>query len=121
MVVLGYTGLRGGGCLGFGRCCGELCPGAGVPLRPDGVLLPLQELAEKKEEPNIACGKTFKGKRERGEERRKSGQQVEAKEGRSGQQDHPVTGLWSRKGVTRTFGALAGFVPWPALCRVISL
>ncbi|CAN0265851.1 unnamed protein product, partial [Bubo scandiacus] len=48
--------------------------------------------------------------RERGEERRKSGQQVEAREGCSGQREHPVTRLWSRKGVARTFGALAGFV-----------
>ncbi|CAM9369922.1 unnamed protein product, partial [Bubo scandiacus] len=67
------------------------------------------QMMEKKEETNIACGRTCKGKRERGEERRKSGQ-VEAREGCSGQREHPVTRLWSRKGVTRTFGALAGFV-----------
>ena len=66
VVVLGYTRLRVGGRLGFGWCCGELCPGAGVPLRPDGVLLPLQQLVVNKEETTIACRRTCKGKSERG-------------------------------------------------------
>ncbi|CAN0123993.1 unnamed protein product, partial [Bubo scandiacus] len=35
---------EGGGRPAFGWCCGGLGPGAGVPLRPDGVLLPLQQL-----------------------------------------------------------------------------
>ena len=62
---------------GLGWCCDELCPRAavplrpnGVPLRPNGVLLPLQQLVvEKKEETNMACGRTRKAR----ESGRKSG------------------------------------------------
>ena len=90
-----------------------------VYLRADGVLLPLQELVEKKEEPNIACRKTFKGKKSGGRSGGSLGNKWRQKKGALGNRT-PVTGLWSYKGVSRIFGALAGFVPWLALCRVIS-
>ena len=76
VLVLGYTGLRVGGRLGFGWCCGELSPGAGVPLRPDSVLLPLQQLVVNKEETTIACRRTCKGKSEGGDEQQRAAEEA---------------------------------------------
>ena len=109
--MLEYRGLRVGGQPRFGWCCGELCPGAGVPLRPNGGVLALQQLVvEKKEETNTTCERTCKGK-SGGRSGGSLGNKWRQEKGTLGNGTSLSPGLRSRKGVARTFGALAGVVP----------